>query len=129
MATAVDNRSRYINTRISVIKQELTVRATFFNEGSVLTTGTSVGMNTNGFTTGIIFLNVTAISGTATVNINAVDFLSGGKYGLVSPLTITATGFYSLPISLIYGDEMELNVGLSGTSPSITLSGTGVFRA
>jgi len=129
MAVAKDNRQLYINTRMSVIKQALTVRATFLDKGTVLTTGTSVSINTNGFTTAILFLDVVAITGTATVNVNAVDFLSGGKYTLVSSVSITSVGFVAIPISLIYGDELELNISLSGTSPSITLSASGVFRA
>lgn len=62
------------------------------------TTGPSSPIQTNYNAKGvIIFLNVTAASGTGglAVNINAVDPITGGQYGLnVSPAAVTAVGEY-----------------------------------
>lgn len=122
---------RYItNTYGAEFVSRLSDEVTFFN--SIATaTGTTASYKADWANTGVIFINTTAVSGTTpscTVTVNSVDFVSGNSYTLATSTAITASGFTYITIPQVYGDTLNITYTITGTTPSFTMSISGVFK-
>lgn len=118
----------------ALISQRLSDEITFLPAGSIVTASGSVSgtYDASWVSSGVVFVNVSSISGTSpaiTVNVTSTDFLSGESYNLASSSALTAVGFAAITIPIVYGDEIGISYTVGGTSPSITLSITGVFKS
>ena len=102
-----------------------------FFDNTATATGTAGNYFGGWAETAVIFINVTAVSGTSptcTVTLNSIDFESGGSYPLATSSSITAAGFYYIQVPVVYRDTFSVTYTLGGTTPSFTMSISGVFK-
>jgi len=91
---------------------------------------TSGNYDVSNFSKILVFLDVTALTGTGpsvTLNIEALDPASG-EYAVVNSTdAITAVGLYTLKHD-VYEHTIRFRIVLGGTSPSATVSVGAVFK-
>jgi len=99
-------------------------RLTVLSPTTITATWTSGSINVGDYSRMIVFLDVTALSGTGatlTIKIDALDPVSGKWVEVETSPAITAVGTYALKHE-IYEDAARIRVVVSGTGVSATIS-------
>jgi hypothetical protein len=105
-------------------------RLTLLSPSFITATWTSGSIPVGDYGRMIVFLDVTALSGTSpslTLKIDALDPVSGKWVEVESGSSITAPGTYMLKHE-IYEDAARVRVVVSGTGVSATISVGAVFK-
>ncbi len=109
----------------AIIMSRLNSEVTFLPAGTLSAGGTTGAYSCGYAGSGVIFVNVTAITGTITATVNSSDFLSGASYPVGSS-TVTAVGLNTIEIPQLFGDSIYITYG-GFTSAAMSISG--VFKA